>query len=830
MYLHPAPVRGFYRRCQRSRAGHCPAGGLPYWKLDHLLKSLVLPDLWQQEAVRALRTGQDVVVHAPTGAGKTWIFELLYAQLRGQAIFTVPTRALANDKLAEWTTRGWDVGIATGDLARNLDAKVVVATLETQKTRLLKREGPALLVIDEYQMIGDAVRGVNYELAVALAPLTTQLLLLSGSVANPADVVAWMKRLGRDAVLVATFERPVPLEEIDVANLPDRAPTQVRGWWPRAVFNALRADLGPVLLFAPRRQAAEDLATQIAGALPPADPLRLTPAQEQSAGSKLGKLLRARVAFHHSGLSYAQRAELIEPLAKAGQLRAVVATLGLAAGINFSMRSVGITGTSYMAGPWERQVAGDELLQMYGRAGRRGLDEVGYALVTERPPRLLDARARTLRRPAQVDWPALVAVMQAAVERGVEPFAAARELNERLFSNQQIPLGVEHSLETGPMPCGLWADMERARFARRGVVEIRGSTGTWEPKPAAAVTVPLGETRIWVPAKDVDGEGRWVPAPSLLRSVEGRGAGNVIRLDSLDGVRPYGRELALGTRRADGTLGLAPWLRRTLAKPRVDLAELERDVLAELPRLSGGGKLLKLFPRGEQLIAHLGFAEVPVKAWMDAAGVALQDPPERRELPLPCRAGADGGPCPQLEWCLGVPIVPSPSHAWRLLGLIEPDGRPTRRGIIFSWFQHGEGLAVAAALEDPGYAIGDLVWDLANLRAGARFSGDESPYSGRLAVLCQRTYARLDLEGYLSMGVPPEYGAGASEAVRSLVQGAVPRNRLLTDSVRMGDLERALLEWRSLLRHVTYAPAYAWERWTELKNAAAEMVRRESSL
>ena len=105
--------------------------------------NLLVPDLWQQEAVRALQNGQDVVVHAPTGAGKTYIFELLYPSLKGQAVFTVPTRALANDKLAEWRARGWDVGIATGDLTLNPDAKVVVATLETQRDALSPAARPA---------------------------------------------------------------------------------------------------------------------------------------------------------------------------------------------------------------------------------------------------------------------------------------------------------------------------------------------------------------------------------------------------------------------------------------------------------------------------------------------------------------------------------------------------------------------------------------------------------------------------------------------------------------------------------------------------------------
>ena len=228
---------------------------------------MLVPDLWQQEAVRALRDGQDVVVQAPTGAGKTYIFELLYPSLKGQAIFTVPTRALANDKLAEWRARGWDVGIATGDLALNLDAKVVVATLETQRARFLRREGPRLLVVDEYQMIADPVRGVHYELALALAPPETQLLLLSGSVNNPQDVVEWFRRIGRDAVLVSHDERPVPHEEVDLRNLPDIAIRSGRGILA-AHDRAKRCtpDSAPVLVFAPRRNASEEMAQAIASA------------------------------------------------------------------------------------------------------------------------------------------------------------------------------------------------------------------------------------------------------------------------------------------------------------------------------------------------------------------------------------------------------------------------------------------------------------------------------------------------------------------------------------------------------------------------------------
>src|SRR5881227_1807936 len=274
------------------------------------LNQVTVPDLWQQQAVTALRQGNDVVVQAPTGAGKTLIFELWSKQGKnhGQAIYTVPTRALANDKLAELRARGWDVGIATGDLAENLNAPILVATLETQKNRLIQGEGPALLVVDEYQMLSDLDRGLNYELAMALSPLQTQLLLLSGSVANPQDVVKWLQRLGRTALLVRHEHRPVPLEEVHANSLSYHLPNDIRGYWPRLVAKALADDLGPILIFAPRRQAAESMAAELSRQLPNPDPLSLNSQQKLVAGEHLARLLKSRITYHHSGLSYGARA------------------------------------------------------------------------------------------------------------------------------------------------------------------------------------------------------------------------------------------------------------------------------------------------------------------------------------------------------------------------------------------------------------------------------------------------------------------------------------------------------------------------------------------
>ena len=60
---------------------------------------LVIPDLWQQEAVRALQQEKDVVVQAPTGSGKTYIFELLYPNRSRPASNTQPRRAMHRKRL-----------------------------------------------------------------------------------------------------------------------------------------------------------------------------------------------------------------------------------------------------------------------------------------------------------------------------------------------------------------------------------------------------------------------------------------------------------------------------------------------------------------------------------------------------------------------------------------------------------------------------------------------------------------------------------------------------------------------------------------------------------
>jgi len=612
------------------------------------LQQLRLPDAWQAEAIRALVAGEDVIVQAPTGAGKTFIFEQYFQQKRGpgQVIYTVPTRALANDKFAEWTRQGWRVGITTGDLSYQADAPLVVATLEAQQTPT----HVALYVVDEYQWLADPLRGNHYEGTILSLPPQTQLLLLSGSVANPGSVRDWLVRLdrGRKVTLIEQRERPVPLDEVEIESLARNVPDAITGYWARRIAGALRDDLGPILVFAPHRKEAEKIARDVAARIPCPQPLRLTKDQENAAGPDLAKLLGQRVAFHHSGLSYVQRAGLVEPLAKGGQLRVVVATLGLSAGINFSLRSVLVTATSFTAGGLPREVTPAELLQMFGRAGRRGLDDQGYVLVSERSPRLGQARTGHLRRGAPLPWRPL---LQALAKGGpIEQVSA--DFQRRLFTTEFIPLGIESTQKIQePLPCGLRTDPGRARLVRR----------TNDPAPFCFT-------------------------------------------------------------------------------------------------------------------------------------------------------------CPHREECLALDPKPTLLWLWNRVGILDKHLQLTRRGRIMACFSGAEGLGVLAGLEDEKYPLQDLIEDMANLVAGDRFCGNEPRWGGRLAYACQKAYRRFTSDGFLVDGMPVNYGAGGAEIVRTLRQKNYVPMQDLHEHVHRGDIDRLLIEWKSLLRQIAGATFDAsWPRWTEFQ-------------
>ncbi|MES2745184.1 MAG: DEAD/DEAH box helicase [Bdellovibrionota bacterium] len=376
-------------------------------------------DPWQREAYEALMNGEHVVVDAPTTAGKTRVveafFELNIDDPSFRAAYTTPVKSLSNDKLKEFsdTFGNHNVGIATGDIKENLSAPIVVATLESYRNSLLGVEpdlGRSLVVFDEYHFMQDTSRGSAWEEAIILTPPSCQLLLLSASVENAPDFCAWIETLTkRRCRLIQVKERPVPLVDLvfwqeqwllvkEVEDiLPKKPATSPK--FPiehDEVARRLAAipsyGLTPAILYAGRRLSCENLAMEMCKQL---EPISKSQAQEihdflaKDAGDEdplkffkpnlKRSILVYGVGYHHSGLA-PQARRAIENLVKAGQLKVCVATMGLSIGINFSVRSAMITDYSRPGEMGFTTYSKSEVLQMLGRAGRRGRDLVGFSL------------------------------------------------------------------------------------------------------------------------------------------------------------------------------------------------------------------------------------------------------------------------------------------------------------------------------------------------------------------------------------------------------------------------------------------------------------------
>lgn len=629
--------------------------------------------------------------------------------------------------------------------------------------------------------------------------------------------------MGRRATLVRHEIRPVPLEEVFASNLSSRLPSEIRGYWPRLCAQALAENLGPILLFAPRRASAEALARDLGRQLPNPQPLTLSEAQRRLVGEDLARMLKARIAYHHSGLSYAARAGVIEPLAKAGQLRLVVATMGLAAGINFSLRSVAVTANSYQREGIEKPIREDEILQMFGRAGRRGLDETGYVLVAANELRLHDAHPRHLSRSGLVDWGALLGVMHGAAGRGLDPFAEAVRVQERLFTTRPITLGVEAALRHPDAPCGLKTDAERARQVRRRERQLLNSRGEWQAMPAW-VERPLGD--IFIPEYAAEGG----PSPARLRSilteagaVQKLGPGELLTL--ADG--RFGRAVTVAERFGEDGVELTKWIRKQTGwNGRETRLEIWRSLVVPLVERAFRSQRLpvvRFIEEPHQILALISLAEQTIQVPVDDHGVALWKAREREVAPVVCAA------CAWVPLCRELPTAPGTALLWRRLGLVDSSGHPTRRGRVVSVFHGGDGLAVAAGLEDDSYPLEELIYDLANLDAGHRFTRPEDRWGGRLAMVCRAAFGNMSVAGYLEGGIPPRYGDGAHTVVRAVHRDPLAKGRFVSEFLGPGDVDRIIIEWRSLLRQIGHAAIPDWPRWEGLQAMARSLVRETES-
>ena len=668
---------------------------------------------------------------------------------------------------------------------------------------------PDLLVIDEYQLISDSIRGFNYELAIAIAPKHTQLLLISGSVENTSDIKKWFKNLGRNCEVISHPTRAVPLEEIVSTALPECDTRGLHSMWAKLVQKIIVSDMAPVLIFAPHRAEAELIARKLASELPCPDFLNLPKQIASSAGRELANMMRKRIAFHHSGLSAYQRSNVVEKYARNGMLNVVVATTGLGAGVNFSMRSVIVVSREYETVSGTQILRADELLQMYGRAGRRGKDKLGFAISLPSKPRLSEAKKGVLKRVDAIDSAASIRIMAQAIDEKKNHIIALKNFYGRLFSFENIDIGFEDISKLHRRGSSVSKSTDKSL-----IIEILNSRNMWERR-RTKVPSALNETLF------LDGD--WKPFLSSPKAVASLGIGRVYRNDKNN----YGIVLDVAFTR-DDKLIFTKRARRIIATvvkidknykryfsgDKLTLKNIRRNFQKFIEVHFAGANVTNFQEYNGSIRAFLDLSNARVNTIVDSYDAKLYRPPERDII-------VEGENDFEKLSGFAQSSVSSSSLAlsWYRFGLVDRNFCPTMRGRIFSFFNGGEGYAIAAAIEDKSYAIKDLIFDLANLRAGGRFhlSNTKTGVSSRLADICRLTFFSASVKGALKGGVPLTYGDGASEIVRAISDGA-QLSRFESDLILRGDIERVYLEWKSILHHISFLPTLENDRWLELKS------------
>jgi hypothetical protein len=313
-------------------------------------------------------------------------------------------------------------------------------------------------------------------------------------------------------------------------------------------------------------------------------------------------------------------------------------------------------------------------------------------------------------------------------------------------------------------------------------------------------------------------------APAALERV---GTGTLCVISDGANGRIYGRALTVAERLKDDRVILAKWIRRlTNWNGRQAPSNLWQEKIAPLvqQRLAQQNTpLVRFVEQAHRIVAQVSIADLTMRVPVDSQGVAIWHPTEREVLPYDC-AG-----CSLVSTCKNLSTATGTAMLWRRLGLVDAAGVPTLRGGIVSFFSQGDGLAVAAALEDESYSLDELIYDLANLDAGFRFCGEDNRWGGRLAVVCHERYGLQSVPGYLENGVPPKYGAGAEQVVASVHKNPANKQAWITDLLGAGDIDRIIIEWRSLLRQIANAPELDWPRWRALKSMAKGILNETES-
>ena len=459
-------------------------------------------DEFQRNGCLALARGRSVLVAAPTGAGKTVVGEFaVHEALRTgrKCFYTTPIKALSNQKFHDLVDRyGADrVGLLTGDNSINGEAPVVVMTTEVLRNMIYAGSGTldqlGYVVMDEVHYLADRARGPVWEEVIIHLPDGIQLAALSATVSNAEEFGEWLATVRGETEVIVDEHRPVPLwqqvmigerlldlfvdDKHQIVN-PEivRVAREAARWtehrrrgrrqsrdrltpWRTDVVTTLHDDhLLPGITFIFSRAGCDAAVQQCLSAglmlTTPAERREIEDVVETRTSElpheDLGVLgfdtwregLRRGVAAHHAGLLPIFK-EVVESLFQRGLVKMVFATETLALGINMPARTVVLEKLVKWNGENHVDITAGEYTQLTGRAGRRGIDVEGHAVVVWHPgldPDALAGLASTRTYPLRSSFRPSYNMAVSLIRRMGR--TQARDILETSFAQFQADRGV----------------------------------------------------------------------------------------------------------------------------------------------------------------------------------------------------------------------------------------------------------------------------------------------------------------------------------------------------------------------------------------------------
>jgi ATP-dependent RNA helicase HelY len=642
-------------------------------------------DPFQLRACEALEAGNGVLVAAPTGSGKTVVgeFAVHLALAEGRKCFyTTPIKALSNQKYADLVRRygSESIGLLTGDNSINGEAPVVVMTTEVLRNMLYAGSGTlsglGYVVMDEVHYLSDRFRGAVWEEVIIHLPESVRLVSLSATVSNAEEFGDWLVTVRGDTVVIVEEHRPVPLWQHVLAAgrlydlFVDEGHTRVNpdltrlardqsrydrtnrrpgrgGRRPRRVAVPSRVDvidrldregLLPAITFIFSRAGCDAAVGQFLRAN-----VRLLSPDERAAvvthvesrcadipeedlavlgyGEWLEGLERG-VAAHHAGMLPTFK-EVVEDLFERGLVKAVFATETLSLGINMPARTVVLERLVKWNGETHADVTPGEYTQLTGRAGRRGIDVEGHAVVVWSPglePDALAGLASTRTYPLRSSFrPSYNMAVNLVGQVGRDRARAMLESSFAQFQADRAVVGLarqvrrnEEALEGyhEAMHCHLgdfaeYAALRRAlsdreaELARAGAANRKAAAvSSWEAlRPGDVISIPAGRRAGLAVVLDPGLAGPEGPRPQVLTAQR-----QVLRLSPHDlrgPVEPLHRlriPKSFNARDAAARRDLASTLRNAVEEPPQHRPARARSAAAGDAELAGLRATLRSHP------------------------------------------------------------------------------------------------------------------------------------------------------------------------------------------------------------------------------------------